>query len=186
MPGVASPAMEEPLSEEGTQPETVDQQSDSAELGEGGKKALDAERRRANTAEKEAKQLKARLDEIEASQLSEAEKVKLRADEAEARASAAETEALRWRTAAKYGISDDDAALFLTGADEDTLARQAERFKEIAGKTPKGTVVPGVGNQPTTPASISEQIAVAEREGNYRMAIQLKSRQLAELAKHNR
>jgi hypothetical protein len=162
--------MEEPLSEEASTPDSstepvADVQSDSAELGDGGKKALDAERRRANTAEREAKALKARLDEIETAQLSEAEKAKKRAEEFEARALAAESGALRWRIAAKYGISDDDAELFLTGGDEDTLTRQAERFAErtTAQSKSDGLYVPAEGKVPSAPALNSNDLEVALR-----------------------
>jgi signal transduction histidine kinase len=95
----------------------------------------------------------------------------------------AEAEAMRWRIAARHGISDEDAELFLTGSDEDTLARQAERFKELAVKPSKGTIVPGIGNQPNNPASIADQVAAAEAAGNFKLAIALKSQQLADLAR---
>ncbi len=88
---------------------------------------------------------------------------------------------MRWRIAAKHGISDEDAELFLTGSDEETLARQAERFKELAVKPSKGTVVPGVGNQPNAPASIADQIQVAEQSGDFNLALRLKAQQLADL-----
>jgi len=155
-------------------------------LADAGKKALAEERRRAAAAEKEAKALKARLDAIEAENLSREEKAVKERDEAAARAAQAEAEALRWRIAAKHGISDEDAELFLTGADEDTLSRQAERFQVLSAKTPKGTHVPGVGNQPTAPASLAEQIQAAERSGDFKLAISLKSQQLAELARNNK
>lgn len=145
--------------------------SDSqAALSDPGKKALAEERRRASQAEKTAKALQARLDELAA--------------DAAARAAKAEADAMRWRIAAKNGISDEDAELFLTGSDEETLSRQAERFKELSFKPSKGTHVPGVGNQPGTPASIKEQIQAAEASGDFALAIQLKSQQLAELAKN--
>lgn len=41
----------------------------------------------------------------------------------------------RYRIAAKYGISDADADLFLTGADEAAMTAQAERYAEL-NKTP--------------------------------------------------
>lgn len=157
------------MSDETLTPETSptpDVQSDSAQLGDGGKKALDAERRRANQAEREAKALKARLDEIEASQLSEADKAKKRADEAEARALAAEAGALRWRIAAKHGISDDDADLFLTGTDEETLTRQAERLAERTTPQSKsdGLYVPAEGKVPSAPALNSDDLESALRQ----------------------
>lgn len=166
-----------------SQPES---ESQSPALSDPGKKALAEERRRAAAAEKAAKALQAKLDAIEAENLTREEKAVKERDEAAQRAVQAEAEALKWRIAAKHGISDEDADLFLTGSDEDTLTRQAERFKELASKPTKGTVVPGVGNQPNTPASIAEQIAAAEQAGDFKLAIQLKSQQLAELARANR
>lgn len=170
----------EPVESE-SQPE-----SDSPTLSDPGKKALAEERRRAAQAEKTAKALQAKLDALEAEKLSKEEKALKDAADAAQRAAAAESEALRWRIAARNGISDEDAELFLTGSDEETLSRQAERFKELSFKPSKGTHVPGVGNQPNTPASIADQIAVAEQSGNYELAIQLKTQQLAELARANR
>lgn len=172
-----------------TTPEPVESESqpesDSPTLSDPGKKALAEERRRAAAAEKAAKALQARLDALEAEKLSKEEKAVKEAQDAAERAARAEAEALRWRIAAKHGISDEDAELFLTGVDEETLSRQAERFKELSVKPPKGVHVPGVGNQPNTPASIAEQIAAAERSGDFKLAISLKSQQLAELARNN-
>jgi hypothetical protein len=78
---------------------------------------------------------------------------------------------------------DDDAELFLTGTDEETLSRQAERFRDLSVRPLKGTHVPGVGNQPSPP-SVAEQIAAAEAAGDYQLAIQLKTQRLAELARN--
>lgn len=166
--------------------DTQSQSDSETALADPGKKALAEERRRASAAEKTAKALQARLDALEAEKLSKEEKAIKDAADAADRAARAEAEALRWRIAAKHGISDDDAELFLTGSDEETLSRQAERFKELSFKPSKGTHVPGVGNQPNSPASIAEQIAAAESAGDYQLAIALKSQQLAELARNNR
>lgn len=172
----------EPVVESDSQPA----ESDSQTLSDPGKKALAEERRRAAAAEKQAKALQARLDAIEAENLSKEEKALKEAADAAARAAAAEAEAMRWRIAARFGISDEDAELFLHGADEETLTRQAERFKDLSSKTPKGTHVPGVGNQPQTPVPIAEQITLAEQQGDRALAMQLKTQQLAELARNNR
>lgn len=160
--------------------------SETPTLSDPGKKAIAEERRRAAQAEKTAKALQARLDAIEAENLTREEKALKERDEAAQRATQAEAEALKWKIAARNGISDEDADLFLTGSDEETLSKQAERFKELASKPTKGNVVPGVGNQPNTPASIAEQIQAAEQAGNYTLAINLKSQQLADLARANR
>lgn len=47
----------------------------------------------------------------------------------------ARREALRLRIATRFSISDEDADLFLTGSDEETLTRQAER---LAGRSSGG------------------------------------------------
>ena len=142
-----------------TIPEPVESDSrpegDPQALDDPGKRALIEERARADKAEKAMKALKARLDAAEAEKLTKEEKALKDAAEAAERATRAEAEAMRWRIAARNGISDEDAELFLTGSDEETLSKQAERFKELASKPSKGNVVPGIGNQPNTPASIA-------------------------------
>lgn len=71
----------------------------------------------------------ARLDEMEAANKTQAERLSEQADRARADADAARAELLRYRVAASHGITDaDDIELFLTGTDEETLKRQAERL----------------------------------------------------------
>lgn len=96
---------------------------------------------RALAAQKEQiKSLKAkaqRLDEIEDAQKSEAQRAAERIAELEAQANEAKRDALRFKVASKHGISDEDAELFLTASDEETLTKQAERLaahREDAGK----------------------------------------------------
>lgn len=110
-------------------------------LGPNGEKALKAERVAREAAEKSAAELKAQLDQIEAANLSELEKAQKQSKEFQEQAATAATEALRWRTAAKFGISDEDAETFLTGSDEATITRQAERlaeFQKVQQGTPAG------------------------------------------------
>ena len=91
----------------------------------------------------------ARLDEIEAANKTEIEKALEKATTAEQRAAQAEADALRWKVAAKHGISDEDAELFLTGTDEATLTKQAERLTErVADRKRHGNVVPREGTPP--------------------------------------
>lgn len=124
MPAEATP---QPDDVDDTTPPVEQEQVEPA-LADAGKKALVAERRARAAAEREAKALKARLDEIEKEKLSKEEKAAREAADAKAEAEQARQEAMRWRIAARYGISDEDAELFLTGSDEDTLTRQAERL----------------------------------------------------------
>lgn len=93
---------------------------------------------KANTAAAEA------LAKLEDAQKSETQKLTDAAATARAEADAAKADALRWRVAAKHGISDDDAELFLTGTDEVTLTRQAERLAGVAAEKKKN------GNAPRT------------------------------------
>lgn len=91
-------------------------------------------------------------------------------------------EALRWRIAAKHGISDEDAELFLTARDEETLTKQAQRFVVLQPKPGKGNVIPNAGNQPEKAPSLVEQIRAAESQGDRDLVMRLKSQQLADLA----
>lgn len=92
-----------------------------------------------------------RLSEIEEANKSEAQKAADRIAALEQEATAAKASALRFKIAAKFQVSDEDADLFLTGTDEDTLTKQAERLAqrtEEAGKprTPKPN--PDQGKKP--------------------------------------
>jgi len=111
--------------------------ADEETLGEGGKKALVAERKARSDAERERDDLKARLDKIEAANMSDLERAQKEAADAKEAAAKATTDALRFRIAAQHGISDEDAELFLTGSDADTLSKQATRLKERTPTSPK-------------------------------------------------
>lgn len=66
----------------------------------------------------------------------------------------ANREALRRRVQAAHGISDDDADLFLTGTDEDSLIAQAKRLSERdAERKKQGARVP---NEGANPPSVSD------------------------------
>lgn len=62
---------------------------------------------------------------------------------------ASEREAMRRRVQAAHGISDEDADLFLTATDEDTLTAQAKRLQaREEERKQNGNVVPSEGNNP--------------------------------------
>lgn len=105
-------------------------QGDPADLGDAGKKALKAERDRATKAERTATDLRKQLDAINQANESAVEKAQREANEAKEAATKATADALRFRIAAKHGIAEDDADLFLTGTDAETLERQAARLVE--------------------------------------------------------
>lgn len=132
---------------------------DDDKLGEGGKKALVAERARAAAAEATAKDLQAKIDAIEAEKLSDLEKAQKAAEDANAAAAKATTEALRYRIAAAHGISTapgkdgepSDAELFLTGTDEAAMTAQAARLSaRVSDSRTSGTFVAREGTNPTT------------------------------------
>lgn len=115
--------------------DATQKQGDPAELGDAGKKALDAERTARKAAEKAASDFKAQLDQLNQANESAVEKAQREAKEAQETASKATAEALRFRVAAKHGISDEDADLFLHGTDAETLERQAAA---LVARTPTG------------------------------------------------
>jgi len=139
-------------------PEVPEQRdADTEPLGEAGKKALAAEREARKAAEKSAAEYEKRLKEIEAAQMSDLEKAQAAAKEAQDAAAKATTEALRWKVAAEYAIAAEDAEVFLTGTDEDSIRKQAERLAELAKKgptTPKPDLSQGAKGTPSqaTPA----------------------------------
>jgi hypothetical protein len=83
---------------------------------------------------KDLKAKAAKLDEIEQANLSELEKANGRIATAESDRDTAKAEALRLRIAVTHGISLDDADLFLTGTDEETLTAQAKRLSDRAAE----------------------------------------------------
>ena len=60
--------------------------------------------------------------------------------------SASALEAMRWRVAAKHGVSEDDVELFLNGTDEETLTKQAERLSQSSTHAPKPDSAQGKRN----------------------------------------
>lgn len=102
-----------------------------------------------------------RLEALEESQKTETQRLADAKTAAETDAATARAEALRWRIAAKHGIGDEDADTFLTGTDEETLTKQAERLVALAateGKPPpaprpdlsQGPHAPAPGGDPAT------------------------------------
>lgn len=115
----------------------------------------------------EIKALKARaskLDEIEDAQKTEAQRAAERIAALESAAATAKAEALRFKVASKHGISDEDADLFLTGSDEETLTKQAERLAaryEDAGRPRQPKPDRNQGRQSGGPTSTADQFAAA-------------------------
>lgn len=122
--------MSEQQSAEATETETEATEQQGSEQTKP-TETVDFWKQKAREQEKRAKENAAaaqRLAEIEQEQKSEAEKAADRLRELETERDNAMREALRFKVASKYGIGDEDAALFLTASDEETLTKQAERL----------------------------------------------------------
>lgn len=101
-----------------------------------------------------------RLAEIEEAQKSEAEKSADRIKALEGEAEKAKRDALRFKVASKYGIGDEDADLFLTGSDEESLMKQAERLAARTEERKKqGNHVASEGQSGGAKASTADQFA---------------------------
>jgi len=133
---------------EPTEPQGDPAGKDDKPLGENGEKALKAERDARKAAETSAASLQKQLDEIAAANLTELERAQQSATEATATAETAMKEALRLRVAAKHGINDEDADLFLTGSDQETVERQAAALVARTSAGPKPDLSQGAQGNP--------------------------------------
>lgn len=98
-----------------------------------------------------------RLAEIEEANKTEAEKTAERLAAAETAAAQARSEALRLRIASRFQIDDEDADLFLTGTDEETLIKQAERLAVRTDKQKRQGTVPREGGNRNPGGSQSDE-----------------------------
>lgn len=132
-------------------------------LGDKGKAALTSEREARAAAEKSAAELQAQLDEIAKANLSDLERAQAEAKSAQEAAATAATEALRYRLAAKHGISDEDAK-FLQG-DEAAMTALAERLaardaaQANAPTFPKPDLTQGSGRDNANPGNPGTEFA---------------------------
>ena len=129
-------------------PESVEPQGDLVELGDGGKKALEAERKRANALDKQLKAFQAERDAAEAEKLTELERAQKAAKEASDRLAEYEKTTMRQKVALDTGLP---AALVarLQGDDEESLIADAESLMALL-------------NTPTTPKPDPSQGAKGE------------------------
>lgn len=129
-------------------PEPVEPQGDPTELGDGGKKALEAERKRANALDKQLKAFQAEREAAEAAKLTELERAQKAAKEASDRLAEYEKTTMRQKVALDTGLP---AALVgrLQGDDEASLIADAESLMALL-------------NTPTTPKPDPSQGAKGE------------------------
>ena len=115
-------------------------------------KKLRAENAKHRTEAKANAEAAKRLAEIEEANKTEAQKAADRLAAAQRDAEQAKADALRWKIAAKFQVDDEDADLFLTGTDEETLTRQAQRLAvRDAERKRSGNHVPREGTPTPSP-----------------------------------
>ena len=156
------------------------------ELGDGGQKALAAERKARRDAERERNALADRIKSIEDAGKSELERATERAATADRRAADAESEALRYRIAARHGISDAADLDLLGFGDESTLTARAEHLAALrkpsaAGAKPGGQPVESLqqgSGKPDPSEDLDARIAAAQKAGDWRAAIHLQNEKL--------
>lgn len=117
-------------------------QGDPAELGDAGRKALAAERKRADDAVKAQKALEAQLDQAANANLTETQRMQKQLEELTAQYQASQLEATRNRVIASEAIPASLAG-FVSGADEAALVASAQALKAaVSAATAPGTPVP--------------------------------------------
>jgi hypothetical protein len=144
-------------------------------LGEGGEKALRAERSRANAAEKQIAELQAKVKQFEDAGKSAEDR------QAEALATATSERDAATVRALRYEVCDEQelplkAARFLTGSTKAEIEEAAKAFKELYGGS--GNAKPS-GGLPPSPNAGHEPPKVGKADAGLEMA----RRRFPELAK---
>lgn len=113
----------------------TDSEPATGDLGDAGKKALDAERREKRAAEKRAAELEARLKEIEDRDKTESARAIERAEVAEKAAAVAEARALRLEVASEKGLTPAQAKR-LVGESREELEADAQELLDTFKPAP--------------------------------------------------
>ncbi|HCS2945573.1 TPA: hypothetical protein OQU49_004135 [Shigella flexneri] len=134
-------------------------QSDSDALGEGGKKALEAERKRASEAERSAKELQAQIDAINDAKLTETQRLEKQLAELQASYQASQIESARNRVIATEGVPAN-LADFVTGDSEQALQASARALlSAIAEASKPGTPAPDPSQGAATSGAVGGSTA---------------------------
>lgn len=136
-----------------TAPTEATEQGDPAgdSLGEGGQKALKAEREARKSAEQTAAELQKRLDAINQANETAIEKAQREAQEAQAQVEKLPSlvaDQLRDHLATIHGISEEQRELYLTSNDPGTLLKQAMGLVDRTSPTPKPDLSQGGKGEP--------------------------------------
>jgi hypothetical protein len=125
---------------------TTTAEPNEGDLGDAGKRAIAAERKRAEIAEKSLKALQDELTKRETAELTELERFKRENEELRTGKSTSELEATRYRVALEKGIPADLAAR-LQGASYDEIAADADTLASL---------IPANGKPPVPRADLSQ------------------------------
>lgn len=145
------------MTDDTTTEPVIEETPETADLGDAGKRAIAAERKRADALEKELKAFKADAEQRANAELSELERFKKEAEELRSAKTASELEAIRYSVALEKGIPANLAAR-LQGNDRESIAADADSLTELIGTKPTGQVRPDLSQGPkstvgaTTPA----------------------------------
>lgn len=120
----------DPVDDPKDDPKPTDKSDPKDDLGDPGKKALDAERKARAAAEKRAKELDARVKEFEDKDKTEAQKAADAKAAADKRAEDAEARALRLEIAFEKGLTPKQAKR-LTGSTREELEADADELLEV-------------------------------------------------------
>ena len=137
--------------------DNVTDQPATGDLGDAGKKALDAERREKRAAEKRAADLEARLKEFEDRDKTESTRAIERAEAAEKAAAAAESRALRLEIAAEKGLTPAQAKR-LVGETREELEADASELLE--------TFKPAASPEDNSHESVTDSLDLGNRTGS--------------------
>lgn len=152
------------------------------QLGDAGKKALDAMKAERAAAKREAAELAKRLKAYEDRDKTDSEKAAEALKAAEGRATAAEREVLRMRVAAELAVPAE-LHEFLTGDSEDELRAKAEKLAALSSAPKRPRPDPGQGARPDGTPSIDDQILQAQAKGDFRTVIALQNQKLAKASR---
>jgi len=132
-------------------PDETNEEGESLDLGDAGKRAIAAERKRADALEKELKAFKLDAATRANAELSELERLKKERDELFSSQSAKELEAIRYKVALEKGLPANLAAR-IQGSDYDEMSADAEALAEMLPSGTKPSVPradPSQGQKPT-------------------------------------
>lgn len=174
-----TPAVEEPQTARASTdtPDTTPEATDTPDLGDGGKKALEAERRARRQAEKAANDALAKVKAYEDAKKSDTERLAEQLEQFKTEAATAKAETLRLRVAAESGLPAD-LHEFLVGDDEDQLRAKAQKLMAATAAAtaprapapdPTQGAKPGQGTAQLTRADLArmtpQEIVAAQESG---------------------